>query len=284
MATAEQAAVEHAECPISFEPLNQHPVAVFLDAQGRRCSPHYYNAAAAEQWLAHNSSCPCTRSSCASVMRVPSPLDDPRAWFTACDVDGDGRLSRAEVIEALCAFLPVDVRQLSRDARANGPGTLWSQWDTHGRGWLELEDVLGPEHRGVGGATASAGQGVIDHIRSHYCDTGGGGVHAMAGCTGGAPALNEDEASKRRWFEHWDEDGSGALERGELVRALIKTLALGQSVTAKRTIADTLNALWCLFDDDNSGAIDMEEFLRPNTGLADAVLAQLRSGSAPTHA
>ena len=65
---------------------------------------------------------------------------------------------------------------------------------------------------------------------------------------------------------------------------MIKTLALGQSVTAKRAMGDTLNALWCLFDDDNSGAIDMDEFLRPNTGLADAVLAQLRAGAAPPHA
>jgi len=206
------------------------------------------------------------------VLRVPSPLDDPRAWFAACDVDGDGRLSRAEVIEALCAFLPVDMRALGRAARASGPGTLWAQWDTHGRGWLELEDVLGP------GAGAGRGHGLIEHIRSHYLNASGGGGGV------GVPALGEDDAAKRRWFEHWDEDGSGALERGELVRALIKTLALGQSVTAKRAMGDTLNALWCLFDDDNSGAIDMDEFLRPNTGLADAVLAQLRAGAAPPHA
>ena len=36
-------AVEHAECPISFQPLHRYAVGVFVDENGRRVSEHYYN-------------------------------------------------------------------------------------------------------------------------------------------------------------------------------------------------------------------------------------------------
>ena len=41
--TGSQMAVEHAECPISFQQLHRHPVGVFVDADGKRVSRHYYN-------------------------------------------------------------------------------------------------------------------------------------------------------------------------------------------------------------------------------------------------
>lgn len=34
-------------------------------------------------------------------------LEDPKTWFRICDVDGDRRLSRDEVISALKAQLPL---------------------------------------------------------------------------------------------------------------------------------------------------------------------------------
>ena len=37
-----------------------------------------------------------------------------------------------------------------------------------------------------------------------------------------------DMADKARWYEYWDEDGSGTLEKEEVVRALLKTLKLTQ--------------------------------------------------------
>ena len=47
-----QAAVQHAECPISFEVLHTHAVGVFLNEAGQRVSPHFFNLEAAQQWLA----------------------------------------------------------------------------------------------------------------------------------------------------------------------------------------------------------------------------------------
>ena len=114
------------------------------------------------------------------------------------------------------------------------------------------------------------GGGLIEHVRAHFTDRRGFGEHS-------APQLEEAEASKRAWFAYWDEDSSGALDRGELVRALVKTFMLGKGVQQIRNMTETLTTLWALFDDDGSGTIEIDEFLRPNTGLADTVLAQMRA-------
>ena len=36
-------------------------------------------------------------------------------------------------------------------------------------------------------------------------------------------AVPDITSNSSAWFEHFDEDGSGSLEKGELTRALIKT-------------------------------------------------------------
>ena len=37
----------------------------------------------------------------------------------------------------------------------------------------------------------------------------------------------------------------------------------------------TVQAIWSIFDTDGSGSIERGEFLRPNEGLADTILATL---------
>ena len=37
----------------------------------------------------------------------------------------------------------------------------------------------------------------------------------------------------------------------------------------------TIEAVWPIFDDDMSGSIDRQEFLRANEGLADTIIATL---------
>ena len=148
-----------AECPICFEPLCQAPVGVFLGPDGRRVSQHFFNLAAAREWLIQGSGmCPLTRrriqqvasredlgrtrtqdstrtlvDPCVSprvlqVLEVPDIRADPEGWFRAVDIDGDGRLSRLEVVECLKAQLPIDAAALDA-AALDGSHWMWQQWD-----------------------------------------------------------------------------------------------------------------------------------------------------------
>ena len=38
---------------------------------------------------------------------------------------------------------------------------------------------------------------------------------------------------------------------------------------------NAIDAIWPVFDDDGSGSIDKTEFLKPNEGLADTIIATL---------
>ena len=123
-----------AECPICFEPLCAAPVGVFLGPDGKRTSQHFFNLAAAREWLnSGTGQCPLTRKAIRQVLEVPDIRTDPEGWFRAVDVDGDNKLSRMEVIECLKAQLPVDVAAL--DAAALDPSHwMWQQWDSDGSG------------------------------------------------------------------------------------------------------------------------------------------------------
>ena len=119
--TTPTVATTHAECPICFEPLHHAPVGVFLDSNRRRVSRHFFNLAAAQEWLrSGNGLCPCTRAPVASVLPVPSILTDPDGWFRAVDTGGEAaghaaRLSRPQVVEALLAQLPLEQRSLEAE-------------------------------------------------------------------------------------------------------------------------------------------------------------------------
>merc|ERR1712146_606364 len=107
--------------------------------------------------------------------------------------------------------------------------------------------------------------GLIDFIRSHFA---GGGSRPV-------PSIQTD---RNGWYDYFDEDGSGTLEKEEVVRALIKTFNLGTDVRELTKMRDTINVVWSLFDDDGSGEIDRDEFLRAGEGLADTIVATLNAG------
>ena len=58
------------------------------------------------------------------------------------------------------------------------------------------------------------------------------------------------------------------------MRGMIKTMDFGPNVAMLNVVRHTLNTLWELFDDDGSGDIDMNEFVRPD-GLADLIVVQM---------
>lgn len=243
-------AVKHAECPISFEPLHSGPVGVFLDSAGRRVSPHFFNLGAAREWLASgNGMCPLTRQPVASVLPVPSIQSDPDGWFRAVDMNGDGRLSRQEAIEALKAQLPTDNAVLDA-AVTDSNHWMWQQWDMDGSGFIERDELLAP-------------QGLVSYVRQQCLSTR-------------EEAAVPDMADKARWYSYWDEDGSGTLEKEEVVRALLKTLKLTQDTARIHQMRSTIEAIWPVFDADGSGSIERHEFLLPAEGLADTIIATLQ--------
>mmetsp|Transcript_37212 Transcript_37212/g.81808 ORF Transcript_37212/g.81808 Transcript_37212/m.81808 type:complete len:286 (+) Transcript_37212:231-1088(+) len=137
-------AVKHAECPICFEKLHVAPCGVFLDESGRRVSPDYYNLEAAREWLrTGNGHCPMTRRPVSAVREVPDLSKDPDGWFEVVDLDGDGKLSRAEAISALKAQLPLDNAALDA-ALVDPQHTMWRTWDADGSGSIERSELLAP--------------------------------------------------------------------------------------------------------------------------------------------
>jgi len=250
--TSRPTAVKHAECPICFEPLHASTVGVFLDRHDRRISRHFFNLAAAQEWLRSGTgSCPMTRAPIASVLAVPSIIDDPDAWFRAVDIDGDGRLSVLEVVECLKAQLPVDNSALDA-AAADSNHWMWQQWDSDRSGFIERDELLEP-------------QGLAAYVRTAFAK------HEERG----PPDIKAD---KDAWYEFWDEDRSGSLDKEEVVRALLKTLQMTHDPMQVQMMRGTIDAVWCIFDDDGSGSIEREEFLRPGDGLADTIIATVEHG------
>jgi len=104
-----------------------------------------------------------------------------------------------------------------------------------------------------------------------------------------------DIRDKRAWYDFWDKDGSGSLEKEEVVRALVKTLKLTHDPVSTphcraarhssplrarqarvQVMRSTIECTWGIFDPDGSGSIDRNEFLLPGDGLADMILATVQ--------
>jgi len=257
-------AKKFAECPISYEPLCNAPVGVFVDSRGARVSGHYYSLAAAQEWLASgNGMCPMTRRPVASVMAIPDVRTDPEGWFSAVDVDRNNHLSRSEAIEAIKAQFPVDVAAL--DAAVSDPQHwLWQQWDSNGSGTLERNELLDKP------------QGLVASVQTLFAPPAGG---PYGGVGGGTPP---DISDKLAWFDYWDSpagggDSSGALDREEVLRGLLKTLRITSEPSRVQQMRSTLDAIWGIFDTDGSGTIERREFTQAD-GLADTIAATLAQG------
>ena len=249
-AAARSQAEMKAECPICFEPLCAAPVGVFLGSDGKRVSQHFYNLAAARAWLSEGTGmCPLTRKRITAVLEVPDIRTDPDGWFRAVDIDGDGRLSRMEVVECLKAQLAVDTSALN-DALADPQHWMWQQWDHDNSGYIERNELLQP-------------QGLAAYVRAAF-------ERSAAD-----EAIPDIAVNKEAWYRYWDADGSDSLDKEEVVRALLKTFHMTSDQAAVMQMRQTIDAVWPIFDDDMSGSIERDEFLRGGEGLADTIVATL---------
>jgi len=164
-------------------------------------------------------------------------------------LDGDGKLSRKEVIEVLKATLPVDNAEL--DAIKNDSNSqVWQKWDSDGSGFVEQAELLRPG-------------GLLEYVRG-----------AFAAEEQSDKAIPDLKGDKNGWFRHWDEDGSQSLEQNELVRALVHTWQIEQEFDKLETVKESIAAVWCIFDHDGSGSIELEEFVAEG-GMADTIIASI---------
>eukprot|EP01063_Lacrimia_lanifica_P028999 TRINITY_DN434_c1_g2_i3.p1 TRINITY_DN434_c1_g2~~TRINITY_DN434_c1_g2_i3.p1 ORF type:complete len:457 (+),score=76.96 TRINITY_DN434_c1_g2_i3:48-1373(+) len=266
---AATAAIEHAECCICFDPMCEAPVAVLLDQRDVRVCSHYFHFDCVKEMCPFvtrgygmemeveeggdaTQKCPMCRAPFTSIARMPDPAEDPRNWFRFVDSDNTGFLSFNNVRDVVNAMCMIDQRQLVKLLKEN-----WSTWDrtqSNGITPQELPALL---------------QFVLAHSPRRR-DAQGRTQRQTA------PSIVEN---KEAWFDYWDEDRSGALDRGETARALVKTFEKGTiSPQQIREIQSTLENVWAVFDVNRSNTITRAEFLMSD-GLADSIIAFLQSQS-----
>lgn len=231
-----------AECPICFEDLCAQPCAVFKRGGHRVCS-HFLHEACALSLPSRD--CPLCRAAFCEVVRVPSLSSDPGGWFECVDVEGDGRLSKAQVLEVLTTQFPLDM-----DKAEGAIDELWPRWDLDGSGYVTRAEFSTPQ------------TGLLAYARAHLLKT----PEAAAP----VPDISSD---RLRWFEYFDEEGRQSLSREAVVRGLIKTYGLGSDLSQVTQMRALVEATWPIFDTANTGFVSREEFLKPGDGLADAIIA-----------
>ena len=238
-------AEEFCECAICFDELYKGESGVFVGADGRRVCQHVFHRECASALASKN--CPLCRRGFSRVRALPRLLAATdaaalRQWFAAVDTNGDGRLSKAEVLDALFSEVEADSRRLRRDVDA-----LWSRWDADGNGFLDEREVAR----------------LFEFVSREYCP------RARAP----PPSLDASAASRAAFFDHWDEDRNGTLDKEEVTRALLKTFGLAaRGAAAVAEMRETIDNVWCIFDPNGDGVIERAEWSMRD-GLCDAVLA-----------
>lgn len=235
-------AEEYAECAICFDELYKAESGVFVTGSGRRVCHHFFHRECAAALDPKH--CPLCRRPFARVHGMPRLLAGAdraslRRWFAAVDVDGDGKLSKEEVLNAMLSEVQADSHRLRRDVDA-----LWARWDRDRSGYLDQNEVAA----------------LFEYVSREYAP------RARAP----PPSL---ESNREAFFDYWDEDRNGTLDKEEVIRALLKTFGLAShGHRAVAEMRETIENVWCLFDDDGNGTIDRGEWAMRD-GLCDAVIA-----------
>ena len=242
--------VELAECAVCYDSLHSRPVTCMLGANGSRSCTHYIHLQCMQNWQrhSHSSTCPACRAPFATLLPVPNFETDPAGFFKAVDANGNGSLSRGEVINIAKALLPVDQTALEADVE-----NWWFKWDKSRVGELSFEDLLGAN-------------GLFAYLKMRF----------ELAKKPEPPAFTR--ATREAWFKYWD-DGNGAgsngsLEQEELVRALIKTLKLSTDTSKVQDTRAAVREMWGVFQADGSPSITYRDFVKPD-GLADSIEATL---------
>ena len=149
-----------------------------------------------------------------STVKMPDPRDDPSLWFRLVDIDGNGTLSKPEVVEAVKSTICCNWKQFEEqlndvydvDGNLLREESLWRRWDVDDSGALSCEEFI-------------AAGGLLDYVLSNYPVPE---IRPM-------PMLVADNfESYRAFFEFWDNPANGGngdckWEKHEIRRALKKS-------------------------------------------------------------
>ena len=183
-------AQRHSECCICFDGLHEEPIAT-LTCRGRNACAHFLHEACAREMLlsmhVRSKTCPQCRASFDGVRRVPAITEDPDGWFFCVDASGEGTLTRQELLNVLVAQFPLDLERLEIELPR-----LWARWDLDGSGVLSRREIADPQ------------RGLAHFVRAHLL-------------TRPPLAAPGPTATRREWFDYFDDDCSGALTRPQVL-------------------------------------------------------------------
>eukprot|EP00923_Selenidium_pygospionis_P060041 GHVN01105706.1.p1 GENE.GHVN01105706.1~~GHVN01105706.1.p1 ORF type:complete len:284 (-),score=36.73 GHVN01105706.1:52-903(-) len=233
------------ECSICFEKLCDGPVAGFFNGNRRVCV-HSVHHSCGQALQRSSHSCPVCRQHFNLLQRMPDPMIDTRKWFAFVDLNGDGKLTKDEVVWALSSILDAE-----KETIRAGIEPLWLSWDRDRSSCLELSELTEAQFSQV--------PQLLSIIKGHR--------------RARVPIPVFKDA--RHWFYYWDANRSRSLDFEEVYRALCLTFKIspfrgkdgGVTTDDMRAI---LTAMWEDIDRDHSGTISEAEFCRPN-GLWEMV-------------
>lgn len=247
------------ECPICFDALCEQKCAVFATATGKRVCTHAMHLNCAKELT--TKTCPICRTGFDMCREVPHIEDNPDGWFACCDIDGNGRIERAQALAMLLTQLPLDPVAFERELIAKWQSLRVTQ---DGSPTLTRFEFLKPG-------------GLVDFAKSHLPNANG--ANADGGVTDRRGPIPDITTQRDAWFTYFDEDGRG-LRDTEVVRGLIKTYQLSSDLEHVRAIRKMVESVWPIFCPANTPYITREAFKQAD-GLADAIVANIDASARP---
>ena len=242
----DQVAIDHEECSICFDALFKKKVAFFCNNLKKRTCRHYFHSECIKSIA--SKACPICRRQYHCTKDLTDPRVNAKQFFNDIDIDGDGHLSYEEITDGLKSTLPLDFRNIGSDI-----DMFWQRWDSDRNGYICEKEFLDTTN------------GPMVYIIQSF---------KLKQLRESPPPLLR--SNKETWFQYWDEDDSSTLDKGEVVRALVKTFKFQHRDDIASQIRSTLDNVWFIFDVDGSGHIEMNEFIRLD-GLADTIIATVES-------